>query len=436
MLTAHPSGPLRGTARAPSDKSISHRALILGALAEGETRVTDLLEADDVLRTAAALRALGAEIEREAGVFRVRGGPWRTPPRTLYLGNAGTGARLLMGAAAGQGVACAFDGDGSLRARPMGRITEPLTAMGAATRTREGRLPVRLSAARLRGLAYRLPKPSAQVKSAVLLAGLGAAGETVIEEPVPVRDHTENMLRAFGAALATEPMGEGLRHRLPGGQGLVATEVRVPSDPSSAAFPLVAALIVPGSEVTLPGVMTNPRRTGLLRVLARMGARIETRAEATIGGEPTATLTARGSGLRGALIPAAEIPDMVDEVPILAVAAAFAEGVTRIEGLEELRVKESDRLDATAALLRANGVTVRTGEDWLEVEGAAAKDTVTNAVRGGGIVEVRHDHRIAMSALVLGLGAEKPVRVDDAAPIETSFPGFRALMEGLGARIA
>ena len=427
MLTAHPSGPLRGTARAPSDKSISHRALILGALAEGETEVTDLLEADDVLRTAAALRALGTQIEREAGAFCVVGGAWRSPPRRLYMGNAGTGARLLMGAAAGRGVACAFDGDASLRARPMGRITEPLAAMGAAAETREGRLPVRLSAAPLRGIAYRLPKPSAQVKSAVLLAGLGASGETVIEEPVPVRDHTENMLRAFGADLATEPMGEGLRHRLAGGQALAATTIRVPSDPSSAAFPLVGALIVEGSEVALPGVMTNPRRTGLLRVLERMGARIDARAEATIGGEPTATLSVRGSELHGVLVRADEVPDMVDEVPILAVAAAFAAGVTRVEGLEELRVKESDRLAATAALLRANGVTVRTGGDWIEIEGGG--------VPGGGTVETRHDHRIAMSALMLGLGAERPVRVDDPSPIETSFPGFARLMGGLGARI-
>ena len=430
MLTAHPSGPLRGTVRVPSDKSISHRALILGALADGTTEVTDLLEADDVLRTAAALRALGASVEREGGVFRIEGARWREPTRTLYLGNAGTGARLLMGAAAGQGAACVFDGDASLRARPMGRIAEPLTAMGARVQSREGRLPLRLEGGPLRGIAYRLPRPSAQVKSAVLLAGLGAEGTTTLEEPVPVRDHTENMLRAFGVALATEAAGAGLVHRLVGGQRPRAATVRVPADPSSAAFPLVAALLVPGSEVALRGVMTNPRRTGLLAVLERMGAAIDREEEAPVGGEGVATLTVRAAPLRGTTVAAGEVPDMVDEVPILAVAAAYAEGVTRIEGLEELRVKESDRLTATAALLRANGVTVRTGEDWLEVEGGAGR------VAGGGTAEVRHDHRIAMSALVLGLGAAAPVRADDAAPIETSFPGFAALMGALGAGIA
>ena len=417
----------------PSDKSISHRALILGSLAAGETVIEGLLEADDVLRTGAALRAFGASIERTGGRFVVRGGPWRAPDRRLYCGNAGTGARLLMGAAAGQGAACAFDGDASLRARPMARITEPLRMMGARIDAPDGRLPVTLAGGALDSIDYTLPKPSAQVKSAVLLAGLGAAGTTAVTEPVPVRDHTENMLRAFGATLETTPAEQGLRHALAGGQALRAADVTVPADPSSAAFPLVAALIVPGSVVTLRGVMTNPLRTGLMRVLSRMGARIEARNEARTGGEAVADIEASAGPLRGVRVPPGDVPDMIDEVPILAVAAAFAEGVTRIEGLAELRVKESDRLDATAALLRANGVTVRTGEDWLEVEGGSAPD---NGVPGGGTVEVRHDHRIAMSALVLGLGATAPVRVDDAAPIETSFPGFAGLMGALGARIA
>ena len=433
MLTAYPSGPLRGEARVPSDKSISHRALILGAMAAGETLIDDLLEADDVLRTGAALRALGAPVERVAGRYVVTGGAWTAPARRLYCGNAGTGARLLMGAAAGQGVACAFDGDASLRARPMARITEPLRAMGARIEARDGRLPVTLTGGPLRGIDYTLPKPSAQVKSAVLLAGLGATGTTSVTEPVPVRDHTENMLRAFGARLDTTEAGAGLRHALAGGQSLRAAEVSVPADPSSAAFPLVAALTVPESEIVLSGVMTNPLRTGLLRVLDRMGACIALRNERRTGGEAVADIHARFGPLRGVRVTPREVPDMIDEVPILAVAAAFAEGVTRIEGLAELRVKESDRLDATASLLRANGVAVRTGEDWLEVEGGPVP---SEGVRGGGTVEARHDHRIAMSALVLGLGAAAPVAVDDAAPIETSFPGFASLMGGLGARIA
>jgi 3-phosphoshikimate 1-carboxyvinyltransferase len=426
-MSARRSGPLTGEARLPGDKSVSHRALILGALAEGETVIAGLLEADDVLRTAAAVRAFGAEVEREGDRWRVRGGPWAWPERTIYAGNAGTAVRLLMGAAAGQGVPCAFDGDESLRGRPMGRVTEPLALMGVSAETRGGRLPVRLGGGRPRGIAYRLPKPSAQVKSALLLAGLGAEGVTRVEEPVPTRDHTERMLTAFGAELDISDEGGVRTIRVEGGKRLRACRVTVPADPSSAAFPLVAALIVPGSRVVLPGVMTNPRRAGLLRALRRMGARIDEKGARTVGGEPVADLHVEAGPLEAVRVEASEVPDMVDEVPILAVACAFARGVSRIEGLAELRVKESDRLAATLALLTANGVAARAGEDWLEVDGGGG------TVRGGGTVAVRHDHRIAMSALVLGLGAEEPVAIDDASPIATSFPSFMELMRNLGA---
>ncbi|MBB4660055.1 3-phosphoshikimate 1-carboxyvinyltransferase [Parvularcula dongshanensis] len=425
-LTAHPSGPLRGIARVPGDKSISHRALMLGAVAEGETIVEGLLEADDVLRTAAALRAFGAEIERDERTWRVRGGDWAAPSRALYMGNAGTGARLLMGLAAGRQLPCTFTGDASLRGRPMARITDPLVRMGAQAVTRGGQLPVSLAGGRLSGITYRLPKPSAQVKSAVLLAGLGAEGVTTVEEPVPTRDHTERMLRAFGVHIGIEPMEAGLRVSVEGGQRLRACPVTVPADPSSAAFPIVAALIGEGAEVTIPGVMTNPRRTGLLDVLVSMGARFERRNERDVGGETVCDLAVRSSPLRAVHVMPEQVPDMVDEIPILAVAAAFAEGITRIEGLEELRVKESDRLAATLALLQANGVPCEAGEDWLKIEGGT--------VPGGGTVATLHDHRIAMAALVLGSAAHSPVAIDDPAPIDTSFPSFRSLMEGLGVR--
>ncbi len=430
-IIAAPSGPLRGRIRVPGDKSISHRALILGALAQGETVIRGLLEADDVLRTAAALRTLGVEIERENGSWRVLGGAWSGLGRQLYMGNSGTGARLLMGAAAGQGIACAFSGDASLRGRPMARVTDPLGEMGARFDTREGRLPVALAGGALNAIRYRLPKPSAQVKSAILLAALGAEGKTVIEEPVPTRDHTERMLAAFGASLDIEETPDGGRIlALEGGQRLTAAELTVPADPSSAAFPLVAACTLAGSEVDIEGVLMNPRRTGLLGVLRRMGARIEERAARTEGGERVCDLRIGGGPLHAVQVRAEEAPDMIDEFPILAVAAACAEGTTRMEGLEELRVKESDRLAATAALLEANGVACRSGEDWLEVDGRSG------AVPGGGQVEARHDHRIAMAALVLGLAAQQPVEVDEAGSIGTSFPAFVPLMRTLGAMVS
>lgn len=424
-LVASPSARLAGTARVPSDKSISHRALMLGALAEGVTRIDGLLEAEDVLASAAALRAFGAGLERDGGRWIVRGGRWTTPRRALDLGNAGTGVRLLIGVAAGQGVAATFVGDPSLMKRPMDRVLDPLRAMGLEAGDEGGRLPVRLVPSRLSGLRYELPVPSAQVKSAVLLAGLGASGPVTVVEPVPTRDHTERMLSAFGAAVERDGNAITLnpRQRLVG-----ASQLMVPADPSSAAFPLVAALVTEGSRVTLEGVMLNPRRAGLIAALRRMGARIEMREKTTVGGEVVADLVASSGPLNAIRVPPGDVPDMVDEVPILAVAAAFAAGTTRIEGLAELKVKESDRLAATARLLEAAGVTVRSGADWLEIDG-------TPRPAGGGEVETGHDHRIGMAALVLGLGAAAPMVITGAAAIATSFPGFSGLMNGLGARI-
>lgn len=398
-------------------------------MATGSTTVTNLLEGDDVLRTAAAVRALGTSVERAGGVWTIEGGPWSAPTRPLYCGNAGTGARLLMGAAAGRGIACTFMGDASLSGRPMRRITDPLEQMGVRAASRDGKMPVRLGGQALHGIEYTLPKPSAQIKSAVLLAGLSARGTTVVIEPVPVRDHTERMLAGFGAPPVIEEIdGGGKRIAVEGGMPLRPADLAVPADPSSAAFPVVAALTRPGSEVTLPGVLANPRRTGLFAVLRRMGGMIEETNVRNTGGEVVCDLTVTGSVLTAVTVAADEVPDMVDEVPVLCVAAAFARGTTRIEGLEELRVKESDRLAATFDLLSANGVLVTKGSDWIEVTGGI--------VLGGGEVEARHDHRIAMSAAVLGLGALAPVRVDDAGPIATSFPDFVPLMNALGARIA
>ncbi|ADM10629.1 3-phosphoshikimate 1-carboxyvinyltransferase [Parvularcula bermudensis HTCC2503] len=423
-------GPLNGAISPPGDKSVSHRALILGGLAEGTTTITGLLEADDVLRTASCVRGFGAAVERQGeGSWTVTGASWSSPAQALYCGNSGTGARLLMGAAAGQGVSVTFDGDQSLRGRPMERILAPLREMGIESDAREGKLPVRLVGGRPRGIEYRLPKPSAQIKSAVLLAGLGAEGETVIEEPVPCRDHTERMLPQFGGRLTIEPLGGGGRRlRLPGAQRLTAGGiVPVPGDPSSAAFPLAAAAIVDGSVVTLRGVMTNPHRTGFFEALSAMGADLSTVPVGGEEGEAIADLTLRYAPLTAIHITADKAPGLIDEYPILCVVAAFAAGTSRFDGLGELRVKESDRLAATAALLRANGVDVRTGEDWIEIDGGRPG--------GGGAVATHHDHRIAMSALVMGMATAAPVTIDDADMIATSFPGFIDLMNGLGAAI-
>ena len=434
-LSARRSGPLRGRIRAPGDKSISHRALIFGALAEGLTEVEGLLEGEDVLRSAAAMRAFGAEVEAlGGGRWRVLGrGGFSEPDDVIDCGNAGTGVRLILGAAAGFDLSATFTGDASLRGRPMNRVMKPLSEMGARFLGRSGgRLPLTLRGGSLKRIEYVLPEPSAQVKSAVLLAGLHAAGGAVVIEPEPTRDHTERMLRGFGAEVIIEDLPEGRRITLPGGQGLTGTRIRVPGDPSSAAFPLVAALITPGSEVTVEGVLLNPLRTGLLTTLREMGADLSVSAVRDEGGEPVGDITARHSTLRGVDVPADRAPSMIDEYPILAVAAAFAEGVTRMRGIGEMRVKESDRIALMAAGLAACGLAVEEEPEGLIVTGAGANRPPV----GGAAVRTRGDHRIAMSHLVLGLAADAVVRVDEPGMIATSFPGFVDMMGGLGADIS
>lgn len=432
-LASRSGRALAGVALAPGDKSISHRALIFGALADGETVATGLLEGDDVLRTAAAMRALGARVERDltgdGPVWRIVGGPWKNPEKPLYFGNSGTGCRLILGAAAGQGVAARFDGDQSLRKRPMRRVMDPLAAMGARIASADGRLPLALEAARLRGVEYALPVASAQVKSAVLLAGAGAEGATVIIEPERSRDHTERMLAAFGVNLDIKAEGKGRRIALRGGQSLKAARVDVPGDPSSAAFLAAAAAITPGSDVTIRNVLVNPLRAGFYETLRDMGADISVLKERVAGGEPVADIRVRHSALKGVAVPASRAPSMIDEYPVLSVVAAFAKGDTYMPGVEELRVKESDRLDAIEAGLNINGVETESGPDWLRVFGRDGD------VAGGGFVRTRLDHRIAMSFLVMGLGASKAVTVDDAAMIATSYPEFAATMRALGADI-
>jgi len=431
-LTARRSGPLSGRVRVPGDKSISHRALILGALAVGETRISGLLEGEDVRNTGKAVAALGATVaQRGAGEWRVRGigvSGFAEPRQALDFGNSGTGCRLMLGAVAGCPITATFDGDASLRRRPMRRVLEPLERIGARTLVAaEGRLPLTLAGARDPiPIVFEPPVPSAQLKSAVLLAGLAAPGQTIVVEKEATRDHTEKMLSHFGAELRVEGEGAlGRRITLIGQPELTPRPVMVPADPSSAAFPLVAALIVPGSKLILDGVMLNPLRTGLLTTLADMGANIELLDARNEGGEDVADLRVRASALRGVDVPAARAPAMIDEYPILAVAAAFADGVTRMRGLRELRVKESDRLAATAAMLRENGVHVEIEDDDMIVEGRGR-------AFGGGLVATHMDHRIAMSALVMGLASERPVRVDDTSFIATSFPDFPGMMRTLG----
>jgi 3-phosphoshikimate 1-carboxyvinyltransferase len=431
MRAASPRLGLGGRLSVPGDKSVSHRALMFGALAVGTTEITGLLEGEDVLRTAAAMRALGAEVERVGpGHWRVAGrgvGGLVEPADVLDMGNSGTAARLICGLLAGHPIFAVLTGDASLRKRPMRRVTDPLSASGARFTGRAGgRLPLAVEgAAEPMPLDYRLPVPSAQVKSAILLAGLCARGTTRVEEPEATRDHTENMLRHFGATVRVETAGNGRIIELDGQPELRAAPVVVPGDPSSAAFPLVAALLVPGSSVTVEGVGLNPLRTGLFDTLREMGASLTVSNARVEGGEPVGDVTAAFSELRAVDVPASRAPSMIDEYPVLAVAAAFARGTSRFRGLSELRVKESDRLAATVALLAANGVTSTVEGDDLVIarNGAPAP--------GGGLVETHMDHRIAMSALVMGLASEKPVTVDDAAFIETSFPGFAALVNGL-----
>ena len=433
-LAARRSGPLKGRVRVPGDKSISQRALILGALTVGETRITGLLEGEDVINTSRAMGALGATVERTGqGAWRIHGvgvSGFAEPAVPLYFGNSGTGCRLVLGAVAGCPITATFDGDASLRSRPMRRFLDPLERMGAyaLSATDGGRLPLTLKGARDPvPIVYKPPAASAQLKSAVLLAGLSAPGETVVEEAEATRDHTERLLRHFGADVTVAPNGaHGRRIALKGQPELVPAPVVVPADPSSAAFPMVAALIVPGSEIVLDGVMTNVTRTGLFKTLREMGAEIEELDARVEGGEDVADLRVRHSTLKGVEVPPERAPFMIDEYLVLGVAASFAEGTTRMRGLKELRIKESDRLAATAAMLRVNGVDAEIEGDDLIVHG---KGRAT----GGGVVSTHMDHRIAMSALVMGLASEKPVQVDDTAFIATSFPGFTEMMRGLGA---
>jgi len=431
-----PRAPLTGKIRVPGDKSISHRALMLGALAVGRTEISGLLEGEDVLATAAAINALGAHaMPAGDGRWTVDGvgiAGLAEPEDLLDLGNSGTAARLLIGILATHPITAFVTGDASLRRRPMGRVVEPLSRIGARFVAREGaRLPLAISgAANPVPISYRLPVPSAQVKSAVLLAGLNTPGTTTVIESQPTRDHTERMLQHFGATVMTEPVeGGGKRITLEGCPELAAAPIAVPGDPSSAAFPLIAALTVPGSEVTIEGVGVNPLRTGLFECLREMGADLVLLNERDEGGEPVADLRVRAGILKGADIPAERAPRMIDEYPILAVAAACARGRTVMRGLAELRVKESDRLTAISTGLAACGVSVAVDGDTLTVEGCGGPP------EGGALIATQLDHRIAMAFLVLGLATRLPVRIDDAAPIATSFPGFLPLINGLGGTI-
>lgn len=434
-LSGVPAGPLKGRLRPPGDKSISHRAFILGLLTVGRTHIEGLLEGEDVLHTGRACAALGAKVTREGnGRWSVNGmgiGTLLAPRDVLDFGNAGTGSRLMMGVVAGHGITAGFDGDASLRTRPMRRILDPLTLMGAEilTEAEGGRCPILL-----RGtpeplpIEYRTKVASAQVKSAILLAGLNSPGRTVVIEPQASRDHTEKMFRFFGAEIVSEAFGpHGRKITLEGRPELRPARIVVPADPSSAAFPLVAALTVPGSDIIIEGMMMNPLRTGLLTTLWEMGADIEVLDRREEGGEEVADLRVRASALHGVDVPEERAPSMIDEYPILAVAAAFATGETRMRGLSELRVKESDRLVAIAAGLRAAGVSCAIEDDDLSVSGCAG------AVRGGGLAETHLDHRIAMSFLCLGLAAQKPMAIDDERMIATSFPTFKPAMAQLGA---
>jgi 3-phosphoshikimate 1-carboxyvinyltransferase len=432
-LAACLSPGLHGRARVPGDKSISHRALMLGALAVGETTISGLLEAEDVINTARAMAALGAEVERwRDGTWHVRGvgiGGFRSPDNPVDFGNSGTGARLTAGLIATTPLVARLTGDASLRKRPMGRIIAPLERMGARFDSAEGgRLPLTLTGARDPvPIVYELPVASAQVKSAVLLAALNTPGTTTVIEPVATRDHTERMLRGFGAALDIAEAADGRRRiTVAGERELAATALAVPGDPSSAAFPLVAALITRDSDLVLDGILLNPTRTGLIETLRLMGADLSIDNQRQSGGELLGDIRVRSSTLHAVQVPASRAPSMIDEFPVLAIAASFAEGTTRMEGLHELRVKESDRLAAIVAGLEANGVSCRSGEDWLEVDGGR--------VAGGGLVSTLMDHRIAMAFLVMGLAAAEPVTIDDSTMIATSFPDFEDFMQRLGAR--
>ncbi|HEY4275506.1 MAG TPA: 3-phosphoshikimate 1-carboxyvinyltransferase [Rhizomicrobium sp.] len=436
-LAARKSGALKGIAPVPGDKSISQRALILGGMAEGETRISGLLESEDVLNTAEAVRALGATVTRNgAGAWRVTGvgvGHWRQPDHVLDFGNSGTGSRLMMGAVATTPIQVTFTGDASLRSRPMARVLDPLTRFGTKydAQGQKALMPLTVTGAGdALAVNYDVAVASAQVKSALLLAAVHAKGESRISQKALTRDHTEKMLAAFGAPIHVEAGTDGGETvRIAGPARLTGCTIEVPRDPSSAAFPLVAALIVPGSEISIPAILLNPRRIGLIETLLEMGAdiRIENRRES--GGEEIGDLIVRHSALKGVSVPAERAPSMIDEYPILAIAAAFAQGETVMQGLEELRVKESDRLSAIARGLEANGVTFRETPDGLTVTGG-------RTVAGGGTVATHMDHRIAMAFLTMGLASAQPVTVDDVAMIATSFPSYQTLMRDLGADLA
>ncbi len=438
-----PSGPLKGTIRVPGDKSISHRSIMLGALAVGETRVTGLLEGEDVLSTAAAMRAMGASVFRQAQddrgaaewiIHGVGVGALLQPESPLDMGNSGTSTRLLMGLVASHPIEATFVGDASLSKRPMGRVIEPLSRMGAAFEASEGgRLPLTVRGALPAvPIEYRLPVASAQVKSAVLLAGLNTPGITTVIEPVPTRDHSERMLRGFGADLSVEVQADGTRViRLAGEAELQPQTIEVPGDPSSAAFFIVAALVVPGSELTIQNVGLNPTRAGIVEVLRQMGGSIEEVNRREVGGEPVADLVVKHSALKGIAVDPAIAPSMIDEFPALFVAAALAEGTTVTSGLEELRVKESDRITVMATALSAAGARVRETEDGLVIEGTGGDPLPGTSPGTAEAIATHLDHRIAMSMAVAGLASRAGVEVDDTRPIATSFPQFEALLASL-----
>ncbi|WP_417431075.1 3-phosphoshikimate 1-carboxyvinyltransferase [Kiloniella sp.] len=434
-LSSTPGSSLKGTVKVPGDKSISHRSLMFGALAIGKTNVFGMLEGEDVLATAKAMRALGANVERDdQGVWHIEGrgiGGLCEPEDVLDMGNSGTSARLLMGILGSHPITTFMTGDASLRKRPMGRVANPLAEMGTQVSCRSGqRLPLMVKGAETpMPIRYKLPMASAQVKSCILLAGLNTPGETTVIETEHTRDHTELMLRHFGAEVRVTQTDEGRETTIVGQPELKAADVHVPSDPSSAAFPTVAALINEGSELHLPGIGMNPHRNGIYITLKEMGADITLENERTEAGEPVADLIVRASKLKGITVPAERAPSMIDEYPILAIAASFAEGKTIMEGLGELRVKESDRLSAVANGLKACGIVCEEGDDYLIVEGSPA------GVQGGGTITTHFDHRIAMSFLVMGMAAKESVKVLDADAIDTSFPDFAKLMNGLGAKI-
>ncbi len=435
-MTSHKCGPLKGEAAVPGDKSISHRALIFGALAVGETKITGLLEGEDVLDTAKAMRAFGATVTQHGpGEWSVNGvgvGGFAEPDNVIDCGNSGTGVRLIMGVMATQGITATFTGDASLNKRPMGRVTDPVALFGAQSVGRSGgRLPMTIvGATKPVPVEYTVPMPSAQVKSAVLLAGLNARGQTVVIEKEATRDHTERMLEGFGAEISVEETEEGRRITLTGQPELKPQVIAVPRDPSSAAFPTCAATIVPGSEVFVPGVSQNLTRNGIYTTLVEMGADITFENPRTEGGEPVADLRVRYAETKGIEVPPERAASMIDEYPVLSVVAALSTGKTVMRGVKELRVKECDRIDAMARGLRACGVTVEEDEDTMIVHGMGP-----GGVPGGATCESFLDHRIAMSFMVLGMAAQKPVSVDDGAPIATSFPVFEDLMQTLGAQI-